>query len=199
MSFTPICIPFSPLLIEEGTATHDRSQRPKCTTDLSVLYLSRKALQHKHTTNSTHTACLFQSSTYRGRHCNGTSMVRRAGPVRTFSPLLIEEGTATVASKGGGLVGTKLSVLYLSRKALQPGPWSALAPGPRGFQSSTYRGRHCNSLSPGADHAPNPAFSPLLIEEGTATVVANEPVGLPIGLSVLYLSRKGLQPSGRCG
>ena len=65
--------PFSPLLIEEGTATGPRKRCPVEWFRLSVLYLSRKALQ---------------------RRPHGV-LVCRLG---AFSPLLIEEGTATAAT-----------------------------------------------------------------------------------------------------
>ena len=64
--------PFSPLLIEEGTATL-------------------------------------------------LSYIRRAVALQAFSPLLIEEGTATDDWDGTYPDAWRLSVLYLSRKALQRG------------------------------------------------------------------------------
>jgi len=85
----------------------------------------------------------FQSSTYRGRHCNYLKAEAKAG-------------------------GFELSVLYLSRKALQPVAVVTPCMPLLAFQSSTYRGRHCN----------------LKILHDSA------PFRL---LSVLYLSRKALQ------
>ena len=189
---------------------------------LSVLYLSRKALQQVHGVLIGEGGYHFQSSTYRGRHCN-----RNVHDAKWRSRSLSVLYLSRKALQRRDVVAFRarlpsLSVLYLSRKALQLACVPARAPEP--WQLSVlYLSR--KALQRGERRAGSGgrarAFSPLLIEEGTATDDKPEPHGCPPSfqsstyrgrhcncrsittdskpprLSVLYLSRKALQPTPR--
>ena len=163
-----LAVSFSPLLIEEGTATAGRGD---CSPRPTEVFQS-STYRGRHCNSIEAAPCCncwnFQSSTYRGRHCNPSTSPRKTTSCAAFSPLLIEEGTATCGLPGQAHL-------------------------PRLFQSSTYRGRHCNATAPASRVAQSTAFSPLLIEEGTATRHADRGERTANELSVLYLSRKGLQ------
>ena len=113
---------------------------------LSVLYLSRKALQRSCRQRTARARFRFQSSTYRGRHCNCDLRVLGRCHGTDFQSSTYRGRHCNRRSSRREAVGWScLSVLYLSRKALQPRLavfWGAV---------------------------PHAAFSPLLIEEGTAT------------------------------
>ena len=163
---------------------------------LSVLYLSRKALQPEMMRVIWRSKVVFQSSTYRGRHCNGTVGRDGVASKRGFqsstyrgrhcnfehaglSCLILRHLSVLYLSRKAlqhhaeiiVRALRQLSVLYLSRKALQLGNSTRPRLGRRKL-SVLYLSRKAlqhNSFDSQADHAG--AFSPLLIEEGTATLM----------------------------
>ena len=112
---------------------------------------------------------IFQSSTYRGRHCNRANCSASSSSRLPFQSSTYRGRHCNDNGTIAQAVSPSLSVLYLSRKALQPGMAQLLVDSPR-------------------------PFSPLLIEEGTATPGQKLPSAHGFVLSVLYLSRKALQP-----
>ena len=161
---------FSPLLIEEGTATPPMT--PRASVELSFqssTYRGRHCNSGEGARARLHTD-RFQSSTYRGRHCNAAADRQQQRHFADLSVLYLSRKALQQKSLGGlARELAELSVLYLSRKALQRSTTTTQMPSTRSFQSSTYRGRHCNRIRGRRYSTADKPFSPLLIEEGTAT------------------------------